>query len=255
MTVGFKTGILFLGAACCLAAHGQGNYAVTAKGDTLRGEMQILTYDLQDRVQIVVNGKKQNYTSLQVPTIFLDSVLYRAQRHENGYRYMNLIQGGFLSLYGFRIKGQFGYDGRMLVRMDGKSMELPNIGFKKQMSEFLADCESLALQVKNAELGRRDIEKIITMYNDCSKSSPVTTAMSPSSERVLAALNNLAAKVRSAALSNPKDVDDLLTDLSSKIKANQKIPNYQIAALKEFLQGNSATATELTALLAALAQD
>jgi hypothetical protein len=249
-------GLVFMAAAVCTAARAQGDYAVTAKGDTLRGEIQILTYDLQDRLQIVSDKKKQHYTCLQVPTVFIDSVVYRAQRHENGYRYMNLIKGGFLSLYGFRLKGQFGYDGRMLIRLDGKSMELPNIGFKKQMSDFLADCEALALQIKNSELGRKDLDEIIDTYNDCSKPGSATAAtVSAAGERVLAALENLSAKARTSAIANQKDLDDLLTDLSLKIKGNQKIPNYQIAALKEYLAGHTAAQAELTAFLDALAKN
>ena len=45
-----------------VASYAQADYAVTIKGDTLKGSAKILTYDLLDRVQIVVDKKKKNYS-------------------------------------------------------------------------------------------------------------------------------------------------------------------------------------------------
>jgi hypothetical protein len=254
--------VLLLLVVLPLGTRAQGNYAVTVKGDTLRGEIQLMTYDLQDRIVVIRNKKKENYTSLQVPTLFLDSVLYKVQRLENGYRYMQLLKSGFLSLYGFRQKNQFGYDGRMLIKMDGSKLEVPNIGFKKQLSEFLVDCDLLAERIRNSELGRKDLDQIIDLYNDCaatkkavqSITSAAMTEPNKASSPQLLALKSLAEKVQRAGLPNQKDVDDLLADMNSKLSNQQKIPNYQIGALKEYLAGKGLEA-ELTAFLAALEQN
>lgn len=233
-----------------LASAGQSNYAVTVRGDTLRGDMQVMTYDLQDRLVVVQNKKKKNYTALEVQTLYIDSVLYKVQRLENGYRYMQVLKSGFLSLYGFRMKSQFTYDGRMLIKKDGSRLEVPNLGFKKQMSEFLADCDAVAEKIRSAELTRKDLDQIIDLYNTCAETKkPVQTitaaafatpgnAQSPQ----LQALEALAASLQGTALPNQKDVDDLLADLAAKLRAGQTIPNYQIGALKEFLAGKGVDA-------------
>lgn len=242
-----------------LFAMGQSNYAITIKGDTLRGEIQLMTYDLQDRLQITRNKKKENFTALQVPTLFLDSVLYKVQRLENGYRYMQVLKSGFLSLYGFRMKDQFGFDGRLLIKMDGSRLEVPNIGFKKQMGEFLGDCDLLAERIRNSELGRKDLDQIIDLYNECADTKKavqtITSAAmvqpSAATAQQTAALEKLAARVRGAALANQKDVDDLLADMTTKLNNKQKIPNYQIGALKEYLAGKGLD-SELNAFLGTL---
>jgi hypothetical protein len=253
---------LLLIMTCPFLTHGQSNYAVTVKGDTLRGEIQLMTYDLQDRIVVIRNKKKENFTSLQAPTLYLDSVLYKVQRLENGYRYMQVLKTGFLSLYGFRQKNQFGFDGRMLIKMDGSRLEVPNIGFKKQLSEFLIDCDVLAEKIRNSELGRKDLDEIIKLYNECAETkktiqSITTAAISEpnkaSSQQVLA-LEKLVTRVRGAGLPNQKDVDDLLADMATKLNNQQKIPNYQIGALKEYLTGKGLDA-ELTAFLTALEQN
>jgi hypothetical protein len=41
-------------------SYSQADYAITLNGDTLRGRIKILTYDLLDRVQVVVEKKKSN---------------------------------------------------------------------------------------------------------------------------------------------------------------------------------------------------
>lgn len=233
-----------------LASAGQSNYAVTVRGDTLRGDMQVMTYDLQDRLVVVQNKKKKNYTALEVQTLYIDSVLYKVQRLENGYRYMQVLRSGFLSLYGFRMKNQFSYDGRMLIKMDGAWLEVPNLGFKKQMSEFLSDCDVLAEKIRAAELTRKDLDQIIDEYNECARTKKAiqlmtTAAIAPTGDTQspqLEALKVLAARVQGVGLPNQKDVDDLLADLAAKLRAGQTIPNYQIGALKEFLAGKDVDA-------------
>ena len=93
----------------------QSDYAVTSKGDTLKGATKILTYDLLDRVQVKVNKKKKIYTALEVKAVFVDGVVYHTVKYDNGFRYMKLIKPGFLSLYGFRQLNQSAYDGQFLV--------------------------------------------------------------------------------------------------------------------------------------------
>jgi len=178
----------------------QGDYVVTVKGDTLYGKPTILSYDLVDRVQIKVNKSKKSFTALEVKSIFIDNQTYHSVRHESRYEFMLLVKSGYLSLYGFRVDKQFGYDGRFLLKRDGGAMEVPNLGFKKSMQDFLKDCE--------------------------------TVVSNPS----LPELDTLREKIEKSQLSSRQDVLDLLRDIDTKTKSNQAVPNYLIEGLKGYLE-------------------
>ena len=44
---------------------------MTAKNDTLQGTAGILEYDIIDRVELVKDKKKTNYTAIQVKAVFM----------------------------------------------------------------------------------------------------------------------------------------------------------------------------------------
>ena len=249
---------------CSAFVFAQTDYVVLAKGDTLRGEVKILTYDLLDRVQLSADKKKTTYTAVQVRSIAVNNEIYRPQRFDNSIRFMKLVKSGYVSMYLFRPANQMSYDGRFLIKMDGKSMEVPNIGFKKLISNFVEDCPEVFTKVKNEELKRGDLDKIIDEYNSCitnktnalpavaaapTAAVPVTPVVTDKTE----AIKSLQAKV--AALDNltdKKDVLDLLTDISDKASKEKAIPNYQLEALKGYLNGNEAVKAELEKVIALL---
>ena len=241
----------------------QTDYIVIAKGDTLHGEVKILTYDLLDRVQLLADKKKKTYTAVQVRSIFVDNEVYHPQRFDNSIRFMKLIKKGYVSMYLFRPANQMMYDGRFLIKMDGKSLEVPNIGFKKLISSFIEDCPEVFTKVKNEELKRGDLDKIINEYNQCitnKTKAPSVTAypiITPPMDVVITdkteAIKNLQSKV--AALENlmdKKDVLDLLSDISDKASKEKAIPNYQLEALKGYLNSNEAVKAELEKVIALL---
>ncbi len=238
----------------------QSDYAVTSKGDTLKGATKILTYDLLDRVQVKVNKKKKIYTALEVKAVFVDGVVYHTVKYDNGFRYMKLIKPGFLSLYGFRQPNQSSYDGQFLVMKNGKSMEVPNLTFKKSMANFLSDCADVAERIKSGDLGKRDMDQIIDRYNSCLQfkteqkieTVPVPTAVE--TEKMMA-VNSLISKVEAAAdFAEKADVLDLLKDLRSKVGRNEILPNYLTKDIKKYLVGQPQFAEDLDKLFAALAK-
>ena len=219
----------------------QGDYVVTVKGDTLYGKPTILSYDLVDRVQIKVNKSKKSFTALEVKSIFIDNQTYHSVRHESRYEFMLLVKSGYLSLYGFRVDKQFGYDGRFLLKRDGGAMEVPNLGFKKSMQDFLKDCETMTDQLKNGDLGRKNLDSLITVYNDCidQKTKQITSVAPPEavvSNPSLPELDTLREKIEKSQLSSRQDVLDLLRDIDTKTKSNQAVPNYLIEGLKGYLE-------------------
>ncbi len=234
----------------------QTDFAVTSKGDTLRGRVKILTYDLLDRMQVTVDKKKKIYTALQVKALSVDGVTYHTVKYDKGYRYMKLIKSGFLSLYGFRLPNQSSYDGQYLLKKDGTGMEIPNLTFKKSMANFLSSCDEVESRIKNGDLGRRDVDQIIDRYNSClqfkTEKNKIEAVPEPTpieSEKMMA-INSIISKVEgSADFSSKNDALDLLKDMRSKVGRNEILPNYLTKEIKNSLGAQPQFAEELDKLL------
>jgi hypothetical protein len=238
----------------------QSDYLVTIKSDTLKGDLRILSYDVQDRVQISAEGKKQMITSLQILFVQKNGEIFKPVKHDNNIRLMKLIKGGYLSLYGYKLPNQATYDGRLLVKQNGSTLELPNITFKKMMSTYLEDCSSLSDQLKAGDLSRKDIEKIVDLYNECVGKGKKAAAAAPEPETADTLLKrqrtveveNLASLVREATFNQRQDALDLLKDIQSKIDRNENIPNYQIETLRALLSGKNDFKSQLEKVIALL---
>src|SRR5689334_10142042 len=129
-----RTFILLLLASTTVQVYAQSDYLVSLKSDTLRGEVKILTYDAMDRATVKVNGKKETFTAVQVRSLFIDSMTYTPVQFEKTIRFMRVLRPGYLTLYGYRLPNQNNYDSRLLVKMNGQKLDVPNIGFKKYLS-------------------------------------------------------------------------------------------------------------------------
>lgn len=244
--------LVFFAASSCWA---QTDYAVTAKGDTLRGDVKILPSDLADQVQVRVNKKKKVYLCTEVITVVQDGIVYKTVKFDNRFRYMTLLKNGFLSLYGFRMPQQTSYDGRYLQMRDGRGLELPNLTFKRSLSKFLDDCPAVGERVKSGDLGRNDIDKIIDEYNTCLQFKttkrnvdvPASTAILSNTQEV----DDFIKKVEeSADFANKKDALDLLKDLSGKVYRDEILPNYLLKELRANLKDQPTFAEELEKILA-----
>lgn len=242
-------GILFQVSFC------QSDYVITVKGDTLYGTPKILSYDIMDRVQLMVDKKKKNFTAVEVKEVFLKNEIYHSIRHNDRYEYMKLLKSGYLSLYGFRVEKQFGYDGRYLVKRDGGAMEVPNLAYKKSMAEFMQDCQSVSDQIKSGELGRKKIDTLIDLYNTCidenTRQKSMTNTIVAAGEITLPELDALRSKIEKSELSSKQDVLDLIKDIDGKVKSNQAVPNYLTEGLKGYLV-NTEYKEDLEKLIAAL---
>ncbi len=235
----------------------QSDYAITVKGDTLKGRVRILTYDQLDRVQVVVEEKKKIFSALEIRTLSIAGVTYHTIKYDKGFRYMRLIKEGFLSLYGFRMPNQSTYDGQYLIKKDGSGLEMPNLTFKKSLSGFLSDCPEVNERIKSGDLSRKDVDKIVDRYNSClqfkterraeePKIAPVTEA---ESEQMIA-VNTIIAKAEAAtSLENKADIVDLLKDLRSKIARHEVLPNYILKDIKNQLGQNPEFAADVEKLM------
>jgi hypothetical protein len=233
----------------------QANYLITIKGDTLRGDVKILSYDLVDRVQLVADKKKKSFTALEARTVFLDKKLYHSIPYDGRYKFMILLKNGYLSLYGFRVEKQFAYDGRYLVKRDGEAIEVPNLRFKKSMQEFLKDCSTVREQIKNGQLGRKNLDTLLTLYNSCIDQNTQQLRLAEQTvskgEVSLPALETLRSQVEKSTLSSRQDILDLVNDIDAKVKSRQPVPNYLVEGLKGYL-ANTEYKEDLEILMAAL---
>lgn len=251
----FAAALLFFSAFSVQAQ----DYIVTTKSDTLRGEIRILSYDRVDRVQLGSGKNKQVFPAFQVLSVRIDGQLYKPSRHETTVQLMKVLKGGYLSLYAYRMNNQTTYDGRYLVKMDGSSMELPNLTFKKSVSFYLEDCSSISERVKQGELSKKDIDLIIDEYNKCieAKGSIVTPVIVSepvviTDNEKLTTIKSLLTKVEATDFSAKKDAVDLLKDIQSKVSKNESIPNYLTEGLKSYLSSQPALQQDLEKLLGLL---
>ena len=238
--------IFFLANYCAVA---QTDYLITLKSDTLRGDVRILSYDNIDRVQVSKDGKKESFTALEVLIVYLDSAFYKAVRHENKVVLMKVMKSGYLSLFAYRLPNMSSYDGRFLLKMDGNSMELPNLGFKKVMANFLEDCLELSAEIKKGTLGKSKITQIIDEYNLCVGKRTAQPAAAPVVEEgtkvQLDAIKRLTDKINELNFDTKQDALDILKDIQSKVEKKENVSNYQIDGLQSTLKDQPSVAEEL----------
>ncbi len=231
---------LFLTIACLSQ-----DYVITAKGDTIKGKIKILSFDQLDRA-VITNATKQTLTAMQIRSMNIDHETYRPLKHENSIRFMKVIKQGYLSLLAFRPTGQGMWDGRLLSKMDGSSLEVPNLSFKKMIGKFLADCPAIGEKLEKGELAKKDLEKIIDLYNSCMESQsneklatreeqPKPTERFENLEKVTA-IKSLMEKVDKGDFLSKEDASDLLKDVLKKVEKGEKVPNYLTEGLKSYLE-------------------
>ena len=123
------------------------------------------------------------------------------------------------------------------------------------MQEFLQDCGPVRDQIKNGELGRKNLDSLITLYNSCIHENTRQTALAKSAastkKTLLPELESLRGKIDVATLASKQDILDLIKDIDSKVKGNLPVPNYLTEGLKGYLI-NTEFKEDLEKLLEAL---
>lgn len=255
----FRILFIALFATAAIAVRAQ-DYALSVKGDTLRGKLKPYTFDNLDRLQITSKDKKKtNYSALQVKGYVKDGITFQAVKFENSIRFMKVIKSGYLSLYAYSVSHQNMLDGRYLLKKDGSGLDLPNLAFKKILGKYLSDCPEIKSQLEKGDLNKNQIEKIVDDYNACVQANTIqimgvsnATGTTGFREQKIEAIKKLREKVEGENFLTKKDVIDLLNDMQSKLSKNEAIPNYLADGLKSYLTdtpGLSKDADDLIALL------
>jgi hypothetical protein len=228
------------------------DYIVLTQGDTLYGKVSHFNYGVNQRVQLVDNTKKKTlYPMMQVKSFQIKEESFHLVKMHDKYAFMKLITPGYLSYYLFQIENQVTWDGRYLYLRDGRGLEVPNLGFKKRVGDFLSDCTEVSDKVTDGTLGRSELEEIITAYNACiGKRTDAKTIPAPQKPDVpvekINAWNELESAVKEATeLSDKETILEMIADIKSKTARGERIPNFLVDGLTKSLEGHN----ELTHLL------
>ncbi len=253
----FATAFLFTLIFLPFLALAQTDFVVKLSGDTLKGTVKIIGHEQIERVQIISGGAKTTFTGLQVRSVGMDNNVYKALKYENTVRFMRVIKSGYLSLYAFNLDNQNTWNDQFLAKLDGTGMEVPNLSFKKILGKYLSDCPDVRNRIYQGDITKRDIERIVDLYNACMQTKTEATSIKPvdpamvDSEKVLA-VKNLIVKVEAENFITKKDALDLLNDIQAKVKKNEAVPNYLTEGLKSYLAEAPSLSKDLESLIVLL---
>lgn len=248
--------IIFSSVVACYTASAQSDYVVTIKGDTLRGKVKYFSYSgvkyggsNSKYVQLTPeSGKKTTHQLLQTISFQMNNEIYHTIRTHDGYTFMKLIKPGYLSLYGFQMENQTTWDGRYFVKKDGSVQEVPNIGFKKRLSQFLEDCSTVVNDIQSGTLGKSDLVKILDQYNAC-KDLNANSKLAKKSP-AFSTWEKLKTKVTALPEFDKKnDALEMIRDIQNKISRNETVPVFLTNALKDALKDQTSVNEELNEAL------
>jgi hypothetical protein len=228
-------------------SHAQ-EYVVPLRGDTIKGAVRPVGMGMTQRVQVVgEDGKKKSFGVVEVREFKSKDDVYRPIKGFNGYVFMKLIKDGYLGLYGFQPENQTNYDGRYLIRKDGVGLEVPNLTFKKTITRIISDCPAVTKKVEEGELGRRDLETIVSEYNGCITNN--TTEVTVETTK-LDPLDALEQKVKAkSTFEGQTDALDMIAEMKKKVQRKEKVPNFMVEGLKNALSSQSDLTTEVDSVL------
>ena len=215
------------------------DYVVTTSGDTIRGEVKLLSFGTDQKVQVKKDDGKEVYSIIKTQTVWMDNELYHPIKGPSGhYEYMKPIRLGYLSLYAFQNGSRF--DGMFLVKADGNSLELPNLAFKKFMTNFLQECESVTTRIDQGELQKKDIEQITDEFNACIQKNTRSDLVRKDTPVPIApdAWNTLEGKVnQSPDFEGKSTALEMIADIKKRTAKKEKVPNFVVDGLKSILSG------------------
>lgn len=226
----------------------QSDYVVTTKGDTITGKVKYLNYGVEKKVQ-VTNDKKTIYSILQTTGFKMNNELYHAVRYAQGYTYMKVIKNGYLSLYAYQLSDNGSWDGSMLLKRDGASIEVPNLGFKKSMKKFLSECPIVVEQIEAGEFNKSKMNDLVDAFNQCidlnTKNLKLDQPLKENTDQ-LTSWNQLETDVKNLNdFEGTKDALEMIQEIKSKISKGEKIPNFLTEGLKESLKDQSSVQATL----------
>jgi hypothetical protein len=211
----------------------------------------------EKRVQVRTDEGKETYSITETKFFIIDGVSYYPVKGPYGYTFMQLLKSGYLSMYRFQPENSNIYTGTFLRKADGSGIELPNIGFRKQMTEFLADCEDVSARIESGELKRSDIDAIIDGYNACIAQNTQNVRREIRShveaKSALTLWNELETAIQKEGdFENRETALEMVDDIQNRIRRGEKVPNFIIEGLKGAVGSRPTLADPLDRALASL---
>lgn len=224
----------------CLWSNAQ-DYLITSKGDSLTGVVKPLMFGVDKKVQVITPDKKKaTYPIFQVRSYRYKDEIYQPVKGPEGYTFMKLGKPGYLSLFYYQLPNQVSFDGTYLLRRDGKGIDVPNLGFKKVMKNFLQDCPPLVDKLESGELTKRDLNLIIDEYNqyvnDKTNARDKVIAEKQVQQKSISAWDVLEDKVKTQEeFEGKSNALEMIADIKNRIQRSEKVPNFIIEGLKSSL--------------------
>ena len=246
-------------------AFSQTDYLVTNDGDTLYGEVRPQSFSnmATDKLILVRGKEKTGYNSLEAIRFVKDGEMYATIKHDNRYKYMMEVSSGYLSVYKFRLDDTYQYSGTILVKSDGQQMVLPNLGYKKAMTQFLSDCGEVVKKLNDKEYKKSQFDQLVSDYNNCIKNK--TEIMSANARmddktEIAPAVQERISEIRrlSDLLEDEEkktELNDLIDNLEGRLQEGQAIPGYLSGALRELTEKNEELKIAAEGLLEAINKD
>ena len=230
--------LLFLLIHQCSSA--QADYLVTTSGDTVRGEIKMLLYGNEKRVQVKSENGKETYSIFQTKGFNYDNQLYHPVKGPEGYTFMKLLKSGYLSLYAFTPSNSTTYSNQLLLKADGDALEVPNLGFKKRMADFLGDCGDTGAHIESGDLTKKELDQIIDEYNKCiqakTRKLENAIALNMNKKEKFSAWDSLEDAIKTQPDFDGKTTSlEMLEDIKKRIARNEQIPNFILEGLKSTL--------------------
>jgi hypothetical protein len=217
------------------------DYVITTKGDSIAGQVKPLMFGVDKKVQVVAEDKKKTtFAIFQVRSYRYKDDIYQPIKGPDGYTFMKLVKSGYLSLYYYQLPNQVTFDGSYLSRRDGKGIDVPNLGFKKVMKNFLEDCPPVVEKLESGDLSKKDLHAIIDEYNNYVTHKTETrdqkVAEVQEKAKVISNWDVLEEKIKAQDdFEGKSNALEMIEDIKSKIKNSEKIPNFIIEGLKSSL--------------------
>jgi hypothetical protein len=244
--------IIFTALFLSLSAAGRQDFVVTQAGDTLNGKVSFQMLGKIEQVQ-VKGQTKESISAIQVRMAAMKGKFYRPVQFSGSVQMMEIMIDGYLSLLAFRPPSVMSYDGRLLLMRDGRNTEVPSIGFKKYLSSFLNDSPELSNRIKEGELARTDIEKIVTEYNAIieknTQADKQQSVVAEKQKSKIEILNELQTEIEQSDIESKKDLLEMLNEVKDKISNDKAIPTYLSNSLKEGLKSKAQMAEKLERFL------
>ncbi len=242
----------------CQVVWGQ-DYFVTTTSDTLRGDIRPLMFGPEKKVQVRTDDGKEVYSITQTKLFAIDGVTYHPVKGPSGYTFMQLVKPGYLSLYRFQPEGSSVFSGTFLRKADGNGIELPNIGFKKQMTEFLADCSDVSAQIDRGVLKKSDIDAIIDGYNACiaqrTQNVKQVIKVRTETKSALTLWKELETAIKKEGnFENRETALEMVADIQNRVSRGEKVPNFVIQGLKDAVGDKPALSDPLDQAINSLGQ-